>query len=116
MRPACRRGDRTAKFVFVRLVERANTKTAVVFLEALLTALLEEFYSVLKDNGILFTDLPKHCNGFTALPCSDMCGPRAQVSPGQAQPSPPQSPNRVSSRDRIEGLLAFDEGPAKPSR
>ena len=58
--------DRTFKFAFVQLVERATTKTASGFLEALVAAVPYEVHTVLTDNGIQFADIPKNRNGPTA--------------------------------------------------
>ena len=51
--------DRTSKFGFAQLVERANTKTASAFLHALVEAVPYRIHTVLTDNGIQFADLPK---------------------------------------------------------
>lgn len=58
--------DRTSKFVFVELVERADMRAAAVFLEALLAAVPYRIHTVLTDNGIQFADLPKNRQGPTA--------------------------------------------------
>ena len=58
--------DRTSKFAFVQLHEKANVKTAVGFLEALLEAVPYEIHTVLTDNGIQFCDSPQHRSGPTA--------------------------------------------------
>ncbi len=59
--------DRTSKFAFVQLVERANTKAAVAFLDALVVAVPYVIHTVLTDNGIQFADLPKNRKGPTAM-------------------------------------------------
>ena len=59
--------DRTSKFTFVQLVERANTKTASAFLDALVDAVPYTIHTVLTDNGIQFADLPKNRKGPTAM-------------------------------------------------
>lgn len=59
--------DRTSKFAFARLVERANTKTASAFLESLVETVPYHIHTVLTDNGIQFADLPKNRTGPTAL-------------------------------------------------
>lgn len=58
--------DRTSKFAFVQLVERANTRTASAFLDALVAAVPYEIHTVLTDNGIQFADIPKNRDGPTA--------------------------------------------------
>jgi transposase InsO family protein len=59
--------DRTSKFAFAQLVERANTKTAVMFLDALLEAVPYRIHTVLTDNGIQFADIPKNRKAPTAM-------------------------------------------------
>ncbi len=59
--------DRTSKFAFVQLVERANTKTATAFLDALVDAVPYLIHTVLTDKGIQFADLPKNRKGPTAM-------------------------------------------------
>lgn len=58
--------DRTSKFAFARLVEKANTAAAIAFLEALIEAVPYKIEIVLTDNGIQFADLPKNRSGSTA--------------------------------------------------
>jgi transposase InsO family protein len=59
--------DRTSKFAFVQLVEKANTVTAREFLDALVAAVPYKIEIILTDNGIQFADLPKNRSGPTAL-------------------------------------------------
>jgi len=58
--------DRTSKFTFVELVERADMQAAASFLEALVAAIPYRIHTVLTDNGIQFADLPKNRRGPTA--------------------------------------------------
>jgi hypothetical protein len=58
--------DRTSKFAFVKLVERADMRAAVAFLQALIAAVPYRIHTVLTDNGIQFADLPKNRKGPTA--------------------------------------------------
>jgi len=58
--------DRTAKFAFVALHEKADRPTAVHFLEALIAAVPYRLHTVLTDNGIQFADLPRNRDGWTA--------------------------------------------------
>lgn len=48
--------DRTSKFAFVELHEKATTRTAGDFLRALVRAVSYKIHTVLTDNGIHFTD------------------------------------------------------------
>jgi transposase InsO family protein len=59
--------DRTSKFAFVRLVEKANTAAARAFLDTLVAAVPYKVEIVLTDNGIQFADLPKNRSGPTAM-------------------------------------------------
>ena len=54
--------DRTSKFAFVRLHEKADRPTAVSFLEALIEAVPYRLHTILTDNGIQFADLPRSRN------------------------------------------------------
>jgi transposase InsO family protein len=58
--------DRTSKFAFVELHEKADRPTAVRFLEALIAAVPYRLHIVLTDNGIQFADLPRNRDGWTA--------------------------------------------------
>ena len=58
--------DRTSKFVFARLVERANTKAAAAFLDDLVAAVPCQVHTVLTDDGIEFADLARNRGGVTA--------------------------------------------------
>jgi transposase InsO family protein len=58
--------DRTSKFAFVELHEKADRPTAVHFLEALIAAVPYRLHTVLTDNGIQFADLPRNRDGWTA--------------------------------------------------
>ncbi len=58
--------DRTSKFAFVGLHEKADRPIAVRFLEALIAAVPYRLHTVLTDNGIPFADLPRNRDGWTA--------------------------------------------------
>lgn len=58
--------DRTSKFVFVQLSEKANRKTASAFLEAFIAAAPYKINIVLTDNGIQFTFPLRYKDGPTA--------------------------------------------------
>ena len=58
--------DRTSKVAFARLLAKANTATAVAFLDELIQAIPYTINVVLTDNGIQFADLPKNRSGPTA--------------------------------------------------
>jgi len=58
--------DRTSKFAFVQLVEKANRVTASAFLVALIAAVPYRIHTVLTDNGIQFRFPPRYADGPTA--------------------------------------------------
>jgi transposase InsO family protein len=58
--------DRTSKFAFVQLVEKANRVTASAFLTALVAAVPYKIHIVLTDNGIQFRLPPRYTDGPTA--------------------------------------------------
>jgi transposase-like protein len=58
--------DRTSKFAYAELHEKANRWVATGFLKALIKAVPYKIHTVLTDNGIQFTDLPKNRTGPTA--------------------------------------------------
>ena len=58
--------DRTSKFAFAQLVEKANRVTASAFLDALFEAVPYTIHTVLTDNGIHFRYPPRYANGPTA--------------------------------------------------
>jgi transposase InsO family protein len=58
--------DRTSKFAFVRLADKASTVTATAFLDELVEVVPYTIHTVLTDNGIQFADLPKNRDGPTA--------------------------------------------------
>jgi transposase InsO family protein len=58
--------DRTSKFAYAELHEKAVRQTATNFLKALIKAVPYKIHTVLTDNGIQFTDLPKNRVGLSA--------------------------------------------------
>ncbi|CDX52836.1 hypothetical protein MPL3365_170121 [Mesorhizobium plurifarium] len=50
--------DRTSKFAFARLMQKATTVIARTFLDGLVEAVPYEIHTVLIDYGIQFADLP----------------------------------------------------------
>ena len=70
--------DRTSKFAFAQLVDKANRRTATTFLEALIAAVPYKIHTVLTDNGIQFTLPPRYRTGPTASFATHMFGMRCQ--------------------------------------
>jgi transposase InsO family protein len=58
--------DRTSKFAFVQLVDKANRVTASAFLAALVKSVPYKIHTVLTDNGIQFRLPPRYADGPTA--------------------------------------------------
>jgi transposase-like protein len=58
--------DRTSKFAVVQLVKKTGRGSASAFLERLIAAVPYKIHTVLTDNGIQFTFLPRYANGPTA--------------------------------------------------
>ena len=58
--------DRTSKFAFCQLVEKASRVTASAFLETLTAAVPYKIHTILTDNGIQFRFPPRHADGPTA--------------------------------------------------
>jgi Integrase core domain len=52
--------DRTSKFAFVELHEKATMRVATDFLQALIKAVPYKIHTMLTDNGIQFADLAKN--------------------------------------------------------
>ena len=58
--------DRTSKFAFVELHEKANRTIASTFLKTLIAAVPYKIHTVLTDNGGQFCHMPQHRDGPTA--------------------------------------------------
>jgi len=69
--------DRTSKFAFVELHEKTDRPTAARFLQALIAAVPYRLHTVLTDNGLQFTDLPRIRDGriarYRVHPFSETC-------------------------------------------
>src|SRR5215468_8726604 len=70
--------DRTSKFAFAQLAEKANRVTASAFLVALIEAVPYKIHTVLTDNGIQFTFPPRYADGPTARYATHMFDLRCQ--------------------------------------
>lgn len=58
--------DRTSKFAFVKVVRKTGRTSASAFFVALIEAVPYKIHTVLTDNGIQFTFLPRYADGPTA--------------------------------------------------
>ena len=70
--------DRTSKFAFVELHEKATTRVSADFLRRLLEAVPYKVHTVLTDNGIQFRLPPRHADGPTARYVTHMFGMRCR--------------------------------------
>src|SRR5271157_4397094 len=70
--------DRTSKFAFAQLAEKANRVTASAFLTALIEAVPYKIHTVLTDNRIQFTFPPRYADGPTARYTTHMFDMRCQ--------------------------------------
>ena len=70
--------DRTSKFAFAQLVEKANRTTASAFLVALIDAVPYKIHTVLTDNGIQFRYRPRYDKHPTARYISHMFAMRCR--------------------------------------
>lgn len=66
--------DRTSKFVFAQLAEKANRVTASAFLMELIQTVPYKIHTILTDNGIQFCYPPRYANGPTARYATHMFG------------------------------------------
>lgn len=81
--------DRTSKYVFARLIQKANAATARAFLDDLVKAVPYKIHTVLTDNGIQFVDLPK--TDRVPQPCGaaiPSTGPAEGMASSIVSPSP----------------------------
>src|ERR1700692_2348539 len=70
--------DRTSKFAFVQVVEKANRVTASAFLVALIAAVPYKIHTVLTDNGVQFRYPSRYADGPTARYMTHMFGMRCR--------------------------------------
>ena len=95
--------DRTSKFAFVQLVDKANTVKAREFLDSLVAAVPYKIEIILTDNGIQFADLPKNRSGPTALwrghPFDRACQPHG-IEHRLTKPNHPWTNGQVERMNR----------------
>jgi hypothetical protein len=91
--------DRTAKFAFVALHEKADRPTAARFLKNLIWAVPYRVHIVLTDNGLQFTDLPRIRKSQIVRqplhPFEDLSSKRHRAPPDQTQPPVDQWASRA---------------------
>jgi transposase InsO family protein len=95
--------DRTSKFAFARLEDRADTKAAMTFLNSLVEVVPYHIHTVLTDNGIQFADLPRNRQKPTALwrghPFDRACG-QHNIEHRLTKPNHPWTNGQVERMNR----------------
>ena len=89
--------DRTSKFAFVQVHEKATQRVAADFLKALLEAVPYKIHTVLTDNGVHFTTPGNRCSAAAeiklALQLGELFRSRLRVRLRQSRYRPP-TPDR----------------------
>lgn len=95
--------DRTSKFVFVQILDKANRNTATAFLKAVIEAVPYKIHTVLTDNGIQFTFPPRYRDGPTARYVThmfDMCCQANDIEHRLTKPNHPWTNGQVERMNR----------------
>jgi transposase InsO family protein len=102
--------DRTSKFAFAWLADKATTVTARTFLDALAAAVPYKIETVLTDNGIRFADLPKNRSGLTARWRGHPFDRACQAHGIEHRLTKPRHPWSLRDQDLIRGIKAPENG------
>jgi transposase InsO family protein len=97
--------DRTSKFAFARLEEKANRITATAFLEALIDVVPYKIHTVLTDNGVQFCYQPSRRNGPTARYFRHMFDMRCQENGIEHRLTKPNHPWTNGQVERMNRTL-----------
>jgi transposase InsO family protein len=97
--------DRTSKFAFAKLAEKANRVTASAFLTALIEAVPYKIHTVLTDNGIQFTFPPRYADGPTARYATHMFDMRCQENGIEHRLTKPNHPWTNGQVERMNRTL-----------
>ena len=84
--------DRTSKFTFCQLVDKANRQTASAFLIAVIEAVPYKIHTILTDNGIQFTYPPRYKDGPTATYMTHMFDRRCRENGIEHRLTKPKHP------------------------
>ena len=97
--------DRTSKFAFAQLAEKANRVTASAFLTALVEAIPYKIHTVLTDNGIQFTFPPRYAHGPTARYVTHMFDMRCRENGIEHRLTKPNHPWTNGQVERMNRTL-----------
>ena len=97
--------DRTSKFVFVRLADRATRSTASAFLEDLVAAVPYKIHTVLTDSGVQFCYQPSRRQGPTARYCPHIFDMRCRESDIEHRLTKPNHPWTNGQVERMKRTL-----------
>jgi transposase InsO family protein len=97
--------DRTSKFAFAKLAEKANRVTASAFLVALIEAVPYKIHTVLTDNGIQFTFPPRYADGPTARYVTHMFDMRCRENGIEHRLTKPHHPWTNGQVERMNRTL-----------
>jgi transposase InsO family protein len=97
--------DRTSKFAFAQLAEKASRVTASAFLTALVEAVPYKIHTVLTDNGIQFTFPPRYADGPTARYVTHMFDMRCRENGIEHRLTKPNHPWTNGQVERMNRTL-----------
>jgi transposase InsO family protein len=97
--------DRTSKFAFAKLAEKANRVTASAFLAALIEVVPYKIHTVLTDNGIQFTFPPRYADGPTARYATHMFDMRCRENGIEHRLTKPNHPWTNGQVERMNRTL-----------
>ena len=97
--------DRTSKFAFAQLAEKANRVSASAFLTALIEAVPYKIHTVLTDNGIQFTFPPRYADGPTARYATHMFDMRCRENGIEHRLTKPNHPWTNGQVERMNRTL-----------
>jgi len=97
--------DRTSKFAFAQLAEKANRVTASAFLTALIEAVPYKIHTVLTDNGVQFTFPPRYADGPTARYATHMFDMRCRENGIEHRLTKPNHPWTNGQVERMNRTL-----------
>ena len=97
--------DRTSKFAFAQLAEKANRVSASAFLTALIEAVPYKIHTVLTDNGIQFTFPPRYADGPTARYATHMFDMRCRENGMEHRLTKPNHPWTNGQVERMNRTL-----------